>query len=421
MDKEKKESTGNHDSTSDVHHTYIFESEEKKSIKYFPNNIRVEPVTNFKGYKTFYQVPFRLYKNDQLWVPPFSNEMKGFFKKNNPFWSHAEGKLFIAIKNNKVIGRIAAIIDHSYCKTVGEKIGFFGFFECMEDYECAQALFQTAQDWLIEKKMRIMRGPIDGRVDVGCGFLYTGFHLRPSLLSTYSPVYYVSYAERFGLKKCRDLILYYIDLTKPIPKELEEKAQQRVASGIQVRPFDRLRTSKELKWWVNLFLETFADHWGYVPVSEEEVKTRFGIKQLRWFVDSRLFLVAEIKGSPVAYIWSTPDYNQVFQKMHGRLGPFELIRYLCTKQKINVGKLHLIGIKKEFRNQTIGSLLNYEILVEMKNRGYVGAEVGWIDEQNTVAHTTIAITGATVYKKHRVFEKDLMIPTVVEKRNTHEN
>jgi hypothetical protein len=344
-----------------------------------------------------------------LWVAPFWKEMKDFFKKSNPFWSHAECSLFIVSKHNKVIGRIAAIIDHSYCKATGEKIGFFGFFECTEDFECANVLLQTAQDWIVSKGMKIMRGPIDGRIDVGCGFLYDGFQSPPSLLSSYSPAYYISYAEKFGLKKFHDLLLYYIDLTKPLPKVLEEKAQQCIASGIHVRRFNRLRTRKELQWWIPLFLETFSDHWGYVPVSSEEVKTRFGVKQLRWFIDSKLFLVAEYQGVPVAYIWSTPDYNQVFQKMNGRLGPFELLRFLCTQRNITVGKLHFIGIKKEFRNQHIGSLLNYRILAEMKNRGYTGAEVGWIDEHNTVAHTTIAITGAIVYKKHRVFEKDLKV------------
>jgi ribosomal protein S18 acetylase RimI-like enzyme len=379
----------------------------RDEIKNFPNGIQVQPVTHKKDFKLFYNVPFQVYRDNPFWVAPFWYEMKDFLKKKNPFWSHADSQLFIAKKNDKPVGRIAAIIDHTYCKSVGEKIGFFGFFECTDDYECAQALLQTAQDWLVEREMKVMRGPIDGRVDVGCGFLYSGFELRPKLLSTYSPAYYVSYAERFGLKKSRDLFLYTIDLTKPLPKVLEEKARQCTASGIQIRPFHRLRTQKELKWWVELFLETFSDHWGFVPVSSEEVRTRFGIKQLRWFVDSRLFLVAESRGSPVAYLWATPDYNQIFQKMHGRLTPFEMLRFLCTKRKINSGKLHFIGIKKEFRDQNIGSYLNYAILVEMKNRGYVSAEVGWIDEQNAIAHSTIAITGATVYKKYRVFEKDL--------------
>lgn len=331
--------------------------------------------------------------------------MKSFFHTNNPFWSHAEAQLFLVKKDNKTVGRIAAIIDRSYCTLVGEDVGFFGFFECVNDFKCAKALLSAAENWLIAKHMNVMRGPIDGRVDVGCGFLALGYDQRCSLLSSYSPAYYVTFAEQYGLKKIRDLLLYHVDLSKPLPKRLEEKAKECLASGVQVRPFNRLRTGHELGWWVQLFLETFADHWGYVPVSAEEVKTRFGIKQLRWFVDRRLFLVAEWDGTPVAYLWSTPDYNEVFQKMNGRLGPVQLLQFLSSKQTIKTGKLHLIGINKQHRQKHIGSLLNYQVLLEMKNRGYTSAEIGWIDEQNTNAHSTIALTGAQVIKKHRVFEK----------------
>jgi hypothetical protein len=372
-------------------------------------------VKNKKEFKIFYEVSFQVYQNNPYWVAPFWNELNGFFKKNNPFWSHAECALFIAKKQGKYIGRIAAIIDDEYCKTTGEKIGYFGFFECIEEYECAHALFEVAQDWLVARKIKIMRGPVDGRIDVGCGFLFTGFDSPPSILSTYSPSYYISFAERDGLKKSRDFFHYFIDLTQPLPKQLEEKAQQCLSTGIKLRPFNRFRTGRELKWWSKLFLETFTEHWGFVPVSPEEVKTRFGVKQLRWFVDTRLFLIAESNGSPVAYLWSTPEYNQVFKTMHGRLGPVEAIRFLITKRTINAGKLHFIGIRKEFRHHHIGSLLNYQALLEMKNRGYIRAEVGWIDEQNTIAHSTIAYTGAKIYKKHRVFEKNLEIEGVDEK------
>ena len=154
-----------------------------------------------------------------------------------------------------------------------------------------------------------------------------------------------------------------------------------------------------------LFLETFAGQWGYVPVSAKEVKSRFGVKQIRWFVDSKLFLIAEYKGSPIAYIWSTPEYNQIFKNLNGRLGPFQLLKILLIRNRINKGKLHFISIKKEFRDKNIGSFLNYETLVEMKRRGYIGAEVGIIDEQNTIAHSTIAKTGAKKYKRYCVFEK----------------
>jgi hypothetical protein len=162
-----------------------------------------------------------------------------------------------------------------------------------------------------------------------------------------------------------------------------------------------------MKWWIKFFLESFTNHWGYVPVSPEEVRSRFGIKQLRWFIDSRLFQIAEINGSPVAYLWSTPDYNQIFRKMNGRFGLIQIFQFFFKKHQINRGKLHYIGIKKDLRNNNIGSYLNYEALVEMRNRGYHVVEVGLIDEENAIAHSTISITGARPYKKFRVFEKVL--------------
>jgi len=393
-------------SNSFIRNDYIF----KKSCSKMNNvsqNISVETVVKFKDFKNFYQMPFELYKNDPLWVPPFWYEFKNFFKTKNPFWTHSECNLFLVKKNDRIVGRIAAIIDYKFCETVGNNIGYFGFFECENDYDCAEALLKTAEEWLVLKKMKKMRGPIDGRVDFGCGFLQTGYNSSPCLLSSYSPAYYISFVENFGMKKSRDQFLYYIDLTKPLPEKLQDKAQKCSDSGVTIRRFNRLRTQKELKWWVRFFLQTFAEHWGYVPVSDEEVKSRFGISNLRWFVDSHLFLVAELNGSPIAYIWSTPDYNQIFKKMKGRLDPYQLLQFFFKKKDITMGKLPLIGIKKEFRNKSIGSYLNYHTLVEMKNRGYIGAEVGWIDEKNTVAHTTIAITGAKLYKKLRVFEKNI--------------
>ena len=390
-----------------IHHTYIFESPGKKAIRVATENVSIEPVTTSDGFRTFYHVPFLIYKDDPLWVAPFWQELKAFFKTSNPFWSHAECVLYVARKNNDVVGRVAAIIDHAYCKTVGKEIGYFGFFECVDDVETASALWRAAEDWLCSKGMTLMRGPIDGRVDIGCGFLYSGFQLRPSLLSSYSQQYYISHAERFGMTKARDFFDYSIDLTKPIPNLLKEKAEQCASSGVTIRPFRRLRSNAELTWWIPLFLETFSDHWGYVPVSHEEVMTRFGVKQLRWIVDQRLFLVAESEGAPIAYLWATPDYNQLFQALNGRLGPLQYLWVFSRLRRISTGKLHFIGIKKECRHRYVASYLNYQALVEMQRRGYQGAEVGMIDEMNTHAQQTIAITGATLYKKHRVFEKPL--------------
>ena len=406
---DKKKSRGldyDYSMKPNLNNTYIFEKE-STGTKNISKNICIEEVTNFKNFKAFYNFSLELYRDNQYCVTPFWKEFKDFFKNNNPFWKHADCALFVVKKNNKVSGRIATIIDHKYCRLVDKKIGYFGFFECIDDYDCAEVLFKKVQTWLLSKNIEILRGPIDGRVDIGCGFLTTGFDSPPSVLSTYNPPYYISFVEKFNMKKSRDFITYYIDLTKPIPKELEKKAKECIKSGVKIRPFNRLRTNKELKWWIKLFLETYEDHWGYTPAPAREVKSRFGIKQLRWFVDSNLFLIAEYKGKPIGYLFSTPEYNQIFIKMKGSLNPFQLLKFLFMKNRINKGKMQFIGIKKEYRNINIGACLNYETIVEMKNKGYIGSEVSLIDEKNTAAHKIISITGAKPYKRYRVFEKTI--------------
>lgn len=366
--------------------------------------IHIIPMDLPTDLRRFYQAPFPLYADTPHWVPPFYTEINRFFSPKNPFWTHADRRLFLATKNGKTVGRIAAIIDHLYTKTIDDNVGFFGFFETINDYDTATALLTTAQHWLATHGMTTMRGPIDGRIDIGSGFLIAGHDAPQTLLATYTPPYYAAFAERYGMTKTKDLLTFTFDLTKPFPRRLEEKAQHCRDSGIHIRPFNRLYTGRELNWWIDLFLETFQDHWGFVPASREEVRTRFGIQQLRWFVDTRLFLIAEINHTPIAYLWATPDYNQVFARMHGRLGLPQLLSFLFRQHSITTGKLHLIGIRKDYRDRNIASCLNHAAFTEMRRRGYRSAEIGWIDETNTAARSTMAVTGAKITKIHRVYE-----------------
>ena len=164
---------------------------------------------------------------------------------------------------------------------------------------------------------------------------------------------------------------------------------------------------KELGWWVPVFLESFENHWGYVPTDKKEVLSRFGVKQLRWFVDPRLFLVVEKESKPVGFIWAMPEYNQLFKTFNGRLGLPEIVRFYRCRHQYSLGKLHLIGMYKAMRKHHIASLLNYKVLLEMQTRGYKGAVCGWLDEQNASAHQTIRLTNPQVYKRYRVYEADL--------------
>ena len=153
---------------------YIYENEKTSD-----NNdtfIEISAVKTKKDLYNFFKISEYVYKNDSFWVQPLWKETKDFFKKNNPFWDHAESSLFIAYKNNKPVGRIASFIDYNYCEKTREKIGFFGFFECIEDYKVAYELLEKNKNWHKSKKTKIIYGPINGEIDIGLGFLSEGYN-----------------------------------------------------------------------------------------------------------------------------------------------------------------------------------------------------------------------------------------------------
>ncbi len=385
---------------------YIIENTPEK-ITNHTKNITIETITTPKEIHQFYTFPFKIYKNNPHWVPPFWKEIKEFFRTTNPFWTHAQTTLFLAKQKNEIVGRIAGIIDHSYIKHEKQNIGFFGFFECIHNQAVAHALFTQTENWLQTQQMTKIRGPIDGRADIGCGFLTHGHNTPTSLLSTYSPPYYPDLAEQNHLIKIRDLISYKIDITIPLPQSLSETIHYFKNEAITIEPFPRLYTTHQLNQWISLFLETFQDHWGYTPVTPDEIKTRFGIKQLRYILDPDLFLIAKKHGKPIAYIWATPDYNQIIKNMNGKMGAKQGILYLQKNRYINKGKHHLIGIKKNYRNKDIGYHLTTLTLHKMQQRGYKSTEIGWIDEQNTNVHKIIQKINGQLHRIYRVYEKNL--------------
>ena len=388
---------------------YIFESD-KKEISYFKNNIIIKTVENKKDFNDFYRVPWEVYNKDKYWIPLLWNELDNFFKKNNHFWSHSKTKLFLAIKNQKIVGRIAVFIDTKYCKIKKNKIGFFGFFECINDNEIASNLFKSAEKWLSSLNIKKIIGPVDGRVDMGCGFVYKGFD-KPSIFpDKYSPSYYIDLVEKFNMKKSRDFFNYYIDLKKPIPKELEIAAKKcEDEYKIKIRNFDKKRSGKEIEWWSDFMIQTFTDHWGYIPVKNDEIKERYGIKNIRWFLDKKLFLIAEKNGIPIGFSWTFPDYNQIFKNMSGTFNFIDYLKFYYNVRKINQANMNIIGINKEYQKKGIASLLNFNTITELKKRGYTAAEIGVADEYNIPSQKIIKKTGAVPHKIFRVYEKIINI------------
>ena len=174
--------------------------------------MQIRPVQTKKELNTFINLPYRLYKNDPVWVPPLRDEQQGQFDpKRNPLLDHCTWQLFLLEEAGQVIGRIAAFIDTLAVDFWKEPIGLFGYFECIPDPAAAQLLLGTARDWLRQHKMTRMRGPWTF-VSQDWGMVVEGFEPSPVIMAPYNPPYYNDYLTAFGLQKVKDLLCWYISI-----------------------------------------------------------------------------------------------------------------------------------------------------------------------------------------------------------------
>ena len=181
---------------------------------YFMDNIEIKMVKNKKDFKDFIKVQWKVYKNDNYWVPPLIVDMKTKFNpKKNPLFEHADIQSFVAYKHRKLAGRITGIIHNIHNEFHKEKTGFFGFFETIDDYDVANSLLNTVKIWLKDKGMDTMRGPANFSSNDDLGLLIEGFDYSPMIMMTYNPKYYVDFMDKYGFKKAKDLFAYRIDLT----------------------------------------------------------------------------------------------------------------------------------------------------------------------------------------------------------------
>ena len=384
---------------------FIYENE-----KNYDNDNTLLEISNVKTKKdlyTFFKTSEYIYENDNFWVQPLWKETKDFFKQNNPFWDHAQSSLFLAYKNHKPVGRIASFIDYNYCKKMKEKIGFFGFFECIKDYNVANELFEENKKWHKSKKTRKIYGPINGTIDNGFGFLYNGYNKPPYYKSSYSPRYYIDFAERYGMVESKVFLEHIIYLNDETLQFLKKNINNYKDNDINIRRFKRLHANRDINIFIDILNLTFSSHWGFAQSSKKEIKNRFGIKQARWLINPNLFLFAEKNDKPAGFILSLPDYNLIFKNFNGKTGLKEIFYYLLNKKKINRGKLYIVGRYEKYNNKNIANLLNYQTFVNMKKLGYNEAVIGPVDDDNLTAKKIIQNMGGKISKEFLTLEQKI--------------
>jgi GNAT superfamily N-acetyltransferase len=372
-------------------------------------SIEIRPVETRAERRTFVRYPWRIYPGRYpAWVPPLlTEEHKRIDPRKNPFFGHGAVQLFLAYKDGRVAGRIAAIENTLHNEYHKDKVGFFGLFESVEDQEVANALLDRAAEWVGGRGLDTLRGPTNFSTNEECGLQINNFDSAPYVMMTYNPPYYVDLLEGWGLSKAKDLLAYAVrqeEFNQPRFAKMEQLIE-RFGRNVNVRSIRMDRFEQEVALVRKLYNSAWERNWGFVPMTDAEVDHM--AKQLKPVVDPDLALIGEVEGEPVGFALALPDVNQAIRHANGRLLPFGLIKLIWHMRRVNGIRIITLGIVAAHRGGPVAPMFYYEIFKRGIRKGHQVAESSWILEDNQPMRQGAEKMGFHAYKTYRLYEKSI--------------
>jgi len=377
--------------------------------------ITIKEVTNKQELKQFVKLPWTLYKDDPNWVPPLIMErLEALDQEINPYFKHARAKLWLAIKEQQVVGRITAQVDDLVEQHHHEKIGHFGFFECINDTHVAKALMDTACDWLKAQGRTKVIGPFSLSINEEAGMLVEGFDTPPSLMMNHALPYYQDLMTAYGMEKIKDLWAYYLKTDQPVlPPTIDKLIKRSMRDGkVRLRKINMKNYEKDLKIILDIFNDAWSGNWMALPFTKAELNKT--VKDMKLLIREDFTYIAEYDGVPMAMMVTLPNLNEVITDLNGRLFPFGIFKLLWRlkiRPKYKTTRVPLMGVRQEFQNTVVGGAMAFALIEECRiqatKAGCTHSELSWVLEENTRLSKMLETIGCWRYKNYRLYSKSL--------------
>ena len=367
-------------------------------------DVQIVSVQDRPSWKAFVDLPYQLYRNDPYWVAPLRVAQKELFDTHkHPFYAHAEMQPFLARRGDQVCGRVAAIIDRSFNEFHAEQAGFFGFFESIEDPDVARALLEAARQWLRERGVQVMRGPMNPSTNYECGMLIEGFDSSPMVMMTYNPPSYPQMMEALGMRKAKDLLAYQLATADMQTEKLLRVADQAGESRkVSIRTIRMNSFDQEVEMIWNLYNSAWERNWGFVPMSRDEFHHMAA--EMKQILRPDFVLVGEVDGRPVGFVLALPDINQALKHAKGKLFPLGLLKILYYQRSIHDLRVIALGVIQQYRRVGVAAGFYAALFRNGSRLGIRGGEMSWILEDNILMNRSLRAIGAKPYKKYRIYE-----------------
>lgn len=376
------------------------------------DNISIKPVVTRGDMRDFLLLPWTIYKRDPHWVPPLLSDVKRKLDPRfNSLLKKGPYRLFLACDSvGRPLSRLLVGIDEVMNQVKGKNEGYIAFFESYNE-EAGILLLNHACDWLLslDKGIKQIKGPISPtKGDNLRGLLVWGFDSSPVLMNSYNPPEYATYFEKAGFTKDLDLYAYYYNL-----KTIDAKKTERVVSyaqrkyGFQVQTLDPTNLESELKEIKYIIDHAIPEDWkDLVPPSLDELKSI--AEQLKEYAIPELIPIARsLKGEPIGFAISLPDYNKVLAKLNGHLFPIGWAKFLLNRHRISGARVFVLFVIPAYRKKGVSGTIFYQLLLKAKALGFTYGEGSTIGELNTPMRRDAEGAGGFHHKTYRLFKKEL--------------
>jgi hypothetical protein len=368
---------------------------------------KVDP-NNKDQINRFVAIPFRLYKNCPQWVPPFYSDVKIMLNPvKHPFYEHSEAESFIAVKDGRDVGRITALVNKPFNKVHGTKDGEFYLFECENDQEAADALFNRAFEWARVRGLNRIVGPKGFSAFDGYGIQIEGNDKRQMMtMMNYNYPYYRQLVENMGFEKEVDFVSCHLNADKFI---LPEKARRVADRVIEKGTFKVLQfTNKaQIRAWANrigvAYNKTFINNWEYYPFSEREIK--YVVDTLIQVVDPKLVKIITHNDEVVGFLIGFADVSGASQRAKGHLNPISIADMLIDMKRTKWVSLNGAGMLPEYHGLGGNALLYSEMEKTLHQYQFVDAELTQVAETAVQMRKDLINVGGEAYKNHRVYRR----------------
>lgn len=380
------------------------------------SSIRIIPVEGRALRRAFLAVPDFVYRDDPNWRPQLRFERAAHLNpaKNPGAASYENRQLFLAQREGKYVGRIAAFINPHHNLHMNERAGFFGFFDCEADEEIGKALLNAVEGWLKTRNVKKIIGPAQWSVNEEWGLLIDGFETPPVVMMPHGKPAYHGMIIGQGFEKAIDMYAFQSQLDAGYPRPKMTQAMVRAAErneDITIRPMKTAAFKDEVSLIMDIFNDAWSENWGFVPFSDKDIE-HLG-KEIKPILFKESLLIGEYKGEPIAYICMIPDLNSAIYDIKGALLPFgwaKLIWRLKIKG-VKQARIPLMGLRRAYHNTRTGlslvAALSERAFESGRQKGFTHCELSWILEDNTGMISICEQASAVPYKTYRMYKKSL--------------